>query len=294
MKTNYHLLFYVLVSLVLAQTTVIAFCFSKFSTPINTHLLTELNESAAWQKQNLIIANEMAFQFFDDKVRKQKRGHVYLNVANGVKELALQQVDSLETLLQMPESKQQEMTKDADKQLSFFYENLNTILNRDGKTDKVDLDILNIGINQYKDSLQMSDLRVNNAILKQFIRRKQVDILALSENIVHHFSSKVGFVGILYDKFRVALIPESTVLELGETFRTKVYLAKAGSMARPSIIVNGKGLSLDKNGMATYKTIAKTLGTHKIEGFIKFRNGDGSRKSTLPFAVDYEVVKKCN
>jgi len=293
MKTTHHLLFYVLLLLVLAQTMAIVFCFFKISIPIDKHLLTKLNKSSGFYKQNLMKANGMAVQFLENKVNKEKRGHEYLSVVKSVKEFAFEQIDSLDFLLKMPSNNTAETAKAMETKMNAFYENLNAIINPNGKTDKVHLDIINAYLKNYKDSLKLPDLQLNDEILKHFIRQKQTDILALSENVIHHFSSKVGDVGILYDKVRVAIIPESTVLEKGDTFKAKVYMAESASMAKPIIQVNGKNLSLDKDGTATYKTTTKTLGKQKLEGFIKLKGAEKNQKDTLAFEIDYEVIEKC-
>ena len=290
MKTTHHLLFYALSLLVLAQATAVIFYFSKISKPIHTNLIAELNENVFLYKQDLTKENIIAFRDFEKKVAKEGRGHEYLKIVENMQALVKEKVLHLDSLLEMPQEKSAETAKILAENWELFYNKLNTTIS----TKKRDLEILNNWIDECKDSLSLDDLNINDETLKHHIRQKQVDLLVLSKNITEHFNAKVASIFCFYPQFRVALIPESTVLEQGETFKAKVYLAKSESMVHPSIQVNGKGLSLDAHGMATYRIKAQKLGKHEIAGFIAFYDFAKNEKDTLTFEIDYEVVKKCN
>ena len=295
MKTNYHLLFYALSLLVLAQTMAIALYFSKISNPIHTNLIAELNESTSLYQQDLMKANATAFKDFEKKVAKERRGREYLKIVENVQALVNEKVWHLDSLLEMPQEKSAETAKILAESWELFYNKLNTTINPKNTTHKEDLKILNNWIDDCKDSLSVDALQLNDETLKHHIRQKQVDLLVLSKKIIELFDAKVGsyILHCFYPKYRVAFIPESTVWEQGDTFKAKVYLAKSASMVRPSIQVNGKGLSLDKDGFATYKTKAHTLGKQTIEGFIAFYDDKTNQKDTLAFEIDYEVIEKC-
>ncbi|MGB1204121.1 MAG: gliding motility protein GldM [Chitinophagales bacterium] len=119
------------------------------------------------------------------------------------------------------------------------------------------------------------------------------DAIASEAAIVDQLFSKVGAVTILYDKFQVALIPSATTLIQGEDFEAKVYLAASSSMAKPRISVNGKSLSLDKNGIATYKAKASSTGEFPVKATITTKTGTGDNK-TIKGEIKYKVVAPPN
>ncbi len=119
------------------------------------------------------------------------------------------------------------------------------------------------------------------------------DAVATEAALVDQLFSKVGEVTILYDKFRVALIPSATTLIQGEEFEAKVYLAASSSMAKPSISVNGRSLALDGDGMATYKTKASSTGEFPVKASITTKDGTG-RSKTITGETKYKVVAPPN
>jgi len=292
METTYHLLFYALLFLILAQTTAIAFCFYKFSNPINTHLLAELNESSGLYQKKITQANNNDMDFFRKRVVRQKRGNKYLQVAEKIDTIVKAEMLHLDSLIQAPFNNKS--LNIVDESLSNFYNNIYGILKQNDGRYKEDISIFDNWIEQVKDSLSIDKLQIDEAMFKYFIQQKQVDVLALGQYIIYHFFDKTRISGHSYPRYRVAIIPETLALELGKTFRAKIYMTKSISMTRPSIVANGKQFSLDKDARATYKTLAKTVGKHKIEGLIKFQNYEKQQQDSIPFQIDYEVIKKCN
>jgi len=115
------------------------------------------------------------------------------------------------------------------------------------------------------------------------------DATASEAAIVDVLFGKVGEKTILFDKFRVAAIPNSTKLIKGEDFEAKIYLAATSSMAAPSISAGGRGIPLDKDGMAVYKTKANSVGKQSLNISITTKTGTGETK-TYTDKLEYEVV----
>ncbi|MFK7906595.1 MAG: gliding motility protein GldM [Chitinophagales bacterium] len=115
------------------------------------------------------------------------------------------------------------------------------------------------------------------------------DATASEAAIVDVLFGKVGEKTILFDKFRVAAIPNSTKLIKGEDFEAKIYLAATSSMATPSISAGGRGIPLDKDGMAVYKTKANSVGKQSLNISITTKTGTGETK-TYTDKLEYEVV----
>lgn len=115
------------------------------------------------------------------------------------------------------------------------------------------------------------------------------DAVTSEAAIVDHLFGKVGETTVIFDKFRVAAIPNSTKLITGEDFEAKIYLAASSSMARPTISAGGRGLPLDSDGMAVYKTKATSVGKQALNISITTKDGYGNTK-TYTDKVEYEVV----
>jgi len=115
------------------------------------------------------------------------------------------------------------------------------------------------------------------------------DAVAAEAAIVDQLFGKVGEKTILYDKFQVAIIPSATTLIQGEKFEAKVYLAASSSQAKPSISVNGKRLSLDASGIATYTANASSTGEFPVNASITTKDGAGNSK-TIKGDLKYKVV----
>ncbi len=115
------------------------------------------------------------------------------------------------------------------------------------------------------------------------------DAVASEAAIVDVLFGKVGAKTILYDKFKVAAIPNSTKLIKGEDFEAQIYLAATSSMSRPRISAGGRGLSLDSDGMAVYKTKASSVGKQSLNISITTETGTGETK-TYTDVLEYEVV----
>ncbi|MEZ4886536.1 MAG: gliding motility protein GldM [Chitinophagales bacterium] len=115
------------------------------------------------------------------------------------------------------------------------------------------------------------------------------DAVASEAALVDLLFSKVSEETILFDKFKVAAIPNSTKLITGEDFEAKIYLAATSSMSRPTISAGGRGLPLDADGMAVYKTKTTSVGKQTLNISITTKTGTGETK-TYTDKVEYEVV----
>lgn len=125
--------------------------------------------------------------------------------------------------------------------------------------------------------------------VRTLLTKYKGDAVTSEAAIVDHLFSKVGEETILFDKFRVAAIPNSTKLITGEDFEAKIYLAASSSMSRPQISAGGRGLPLDADGMATYKAKASSVGKQTLNISITTKDSYGKTK-TYTDKVEYEVV----
>lgn len=117
------------------------------------------------------------------------------------------------------------------------------------------------------------------------------DAVSTEAAVVDKLFSKVSEKTFLYDKFQAAVIPNSTYLLVGETFEAKIYLAASSSMARPTISVGGRSLSVDPDGMAKFSMTAGTPGEQSISGIVSTTTSAGEKKS-YPFTQKFTVATR--
>ena len=127
--------------------------------------------------------------------------------------------------------------------------------------------------------------------VRTLLTKYKTDVVSTESGIVDQLFGKVGEETILYDKFKVAIIPNSTYLLQGETFEAQVYLAASSSMAKPRVTVNGQSLTVDANGMAHYKASASSVGEKSVNASITTKTGTGQTK-TYKGDMKYKVATR--
>lgn len=117
------------------------------------------------------------------------------------------------------------------------------------------------------------------------------DGIATESEVINKLYSDVTAVNFIYDNFKAAVVPNSTYLLQGETLEAQVYLAATSSMARPTIVVGGRVLPLDKDGVAKFTATASTPGEQSFSGSITALTGTGQKK-TVTFTQKYTVATR--
>lgn len=125
--------------------------------------------------------------------------------------------------------------------------------------------------------------------VRTLLTKYKNDAIASEAAIVDNFFGRVGEKTILYDKFKAAVIPNSTYLLQGEKFEAEIYLAASSSMSRPKISVGGRALSVDGDGMAKYTATASGVGEKNFSGTITTKDSYGKSKS-YKFSQKYTVA----
>lgn len=115
----------------------------------------------------------------------------------------------------------------------------------------------------------------------------------MESSTVDQLFGKVGGCCICFDAHQVAVIPNRSRLQLGETFVADIYLAQTASMSKPVIRVNNQTLSLDAYGVANYSASSNILGEKILRGYIAFKI-DSENTVQLPFEQRYVVVPACD
>lgn len=88
------------------------------------------------------------------------------------------------------------------------------------------------------------------------------------------------------NRINAFVIPASRNVMRGSKYTAQIVLAAIDSTQTPDIFVNGKKLEEAKNGY--YETVAGSVGTQQLEGYIEVPRADGT-KEKLPFNTSYLV-----
>jgi len=121
-----------------------------------------------------------------------------------------------------------------------------------------------------------------------------------SENaVLNYMLEKVGTdKTVVLDKFTVSSAPKKSYVIKGEPFETDVFMsasASAESNTDISISVNGKGLTVDKDGVAKYRAVPATVGIKKYTAVVNMKNPVTDEIQTFKKEFEYEVGERsCN
>ena len=126
------------------------------------------------------------------------------------------------------------------------------------------------------------------AVLPIF-RKFQNDVISTEATFLNYLAKKVGGKELVFDQFAVVSSPERTYVINGEKFETEVFLsasASAKSNTGIALTVNGKSLTPNSNGVATFSETARGVGKKKYT--VKGTITDPITNKTTPFERTYE------
>ena len=122
------------------------------------------------------------------------------------------------------------------------------------------------------------------------------DIKSSEAAVLNYLASKVGLTKeVVLDKFRVVSAPEKSYIIKGEKYKAEVFLsAAAGSDSNTgiSISVNGRKLSTNKDGVATFEETAGGLGKKKYEAVASITNPVTGETDRYKQTFEYEVGER--
>lgn len=277
---------------------------------------------------NMSIADKInnTMMSFEAKVKKENRGQEYLAAAGEARKLSAEfgaYIDGLDTKLMTAvgvDTAKNDLKRadDQDTPTRLFVEEEKLGYELQEKVgqyrekfvnlfkDKVDRDAINATLplqidmdtaamlkSGKKDWPTYTFYQMPAQAVRTLLSKFKNDGVSSEAAVVDKLFSKVGEVTILYDKFKAAVIPNSTYLIQGETFEADIYLAASSSMARPVITVGGSTLPLDADGMAKYKATASGVGEQTISGTVSTVTSTGERK-TYPFTQKYTVATRAD
>lgn len=153
-----------------------------------------------------------------------------------------------------------------------------------------------------RDSTKTSEAEAYATLFKNASRESSLALLGTLQNNLKEFENKlVVFCHVqipapdrYYDSYSVIVGQNVKTLSPGEQLEISAGVGAFSLVAKPEIVINGKTMLLNDQGLANFKTKAPTrLGSHLIPVIISFTDFEGKRVKR-EFSVEYSVKEKCN
>lgn len=120
------------------------------------------------------------------------------------------------------------------------------------------------------------------------LTKLQSDIRYAQGEAVSNLLSSVDMGDYKVNSVTAQVVPVSQNVVSGSEYAAHIVLSAIDSTKRPTIVVNGKELPTDKNGLFT--TVAGRPGTYPVKGYIEVPNSDGTIMHR-EFSSEYYVTE---
>ena len=115
--------------------------------------------------------------------------------------------------------------------------------------------------------------------------------LTLFEAIDNYNMLSYGNLDERHVPIEAMIVPNALNIRLGDSLKTKIFLAKTDWSPRYVVMSSGDTLRVDiKDHFANYSTKAIKLGKHVIKGYMPSKDYYG-KKIAYPFQLEYTVIK---
>ena len=119
------------------------------------------------------------------------------------------------------------------------------------------------------------------------LSKLQIDIKNTEANLLSYLYSQIDASSFKFNKLSPVVIPSSSYVLEGDTYRAQVFLAAEDTTQQPEVIVGQKTLPLE-GGKGIYEVPAIKAGTYTWTGVINFKNPDGGINK-YEFEQEYQV-----
>lgn len=120
------------------------------------------------------------------------------------------------------------------------------------------------------------------------LTKLQTDVKSVEGQVLSELVRNIDMGDLRVNKIVAQVIPESRIVMQGSTYKAQIVLSSIDSLAQPEIVVNGKTLPKESEGVFTAS--ASHAGTFPLKGFIKMTTPDGSLM-TREFTSEYIVTE---
>lgn len=121
------------------------------------------------------------------------------------------------------------------------------------------------------------------------LSKLQADIRSSENDMVKWLYRSVGSRDHGFSHLTAAVIPQSNLIMVGDSFRADVFLAAYDPKNRPTVsLTGGADLPIGADGKAKLSLRGDRIGEHRVEGTILFEGPDGSK--AIPYSTSYQVM----
>ncbi|MEE9374455.1 MAG: GldM family protein [Saprospiraceae bacterium] len=128
------------------------------------------------------------------------------------------------------------------------------------------------------------------------LRKFQNDVKSTETEFLNYLSKKVGGVeDLVFDKFNIVSAPAKTYVINGEQFKTDIFLsasASGDSKTGINIKVNGRSLTVNSDGVASFTSKANGVGKKKYRVEASVTNPATGEVTSLSNNYEYEVGER--
>jgi gliding motility-associated protein GldM len=121
------------------------------------------------------------------------------------------------------------------------------------------------------------------------LSKLQADIRSAENDVVRWLYRSVESADYKFGTLTTAVIPQSNLVMVGDSFRADVFLAAYDPRNAPLVTVNGGApLPIGTDGKAKLRARADRVGEQLVEGVIRFEGPKGTEE--IPYSVSYQVM----
>ena len=106
-----------------------------------------------------------------------------------------------------------------------------------------------------------------------YLSELQVNVKQAEGEVLNDLAKNIDLKDIRVNELSAFVVPQSNMVMQGVPYRANIIMAAVDTTQRPRIVIDGKELSLDKNGL--YERATGAPGTYKFNGFIELMDRTG-------------------
>jgi len=121
-----------------------------------------------------------------------------------------------------------------------------------------------------------------------YLSELQVNVKQAEGEVLNDLVKNIDLKDIRVNELSAFVVPQSNMVMKGIPYRANIIMAAVDTTQRPRIVINGKELPIEKNGL--YEVGTGASGTYKFNGFIELMDRSGMPVKR-DFSQEYTVME---
>jgi gliding motility-associated protein GldM len=121
-----------------------------------------------------------------------------------------------------------------------------------------------------------------------YLSELQVNVKQAEGEVLNDLAKNIDLKDIRVNQLSAFVVPQSTMVMKGLPYKANIIMAAVDTTQRPRIVINGKELPSEKNGL--YEVGTGASGTYKFDGFIELMDRSGMPVKRN-FSQEYTVME---